>query len=205
MARTVGTRTRSRRPPAACAAGHDEALATYRGWFAARDRHPQPLTAAGRKGTTQPRGRRTQKDSAPTREKRHFGGEGGRPRPPLSGAGQAREAGATRSRAAHPSGNACGSAIDRANLRPSRACGRSCPGRDGPRRAPSPCRGRASRPSAIPATMQSSTQRVRYRSKKPMPPAMATATSPAPEPSGQMKRRKVGATRFERATSTSRT
>jgi hypothetical protein len=34
----------------------------------------------------------------------------------LSGPGQAREAGATRSRAAHPSGSACGSAIDRANL-----------------------------------------------------------------------------------------
>ena len=37
-------------------------------------RHPQPLTAAGRRVTTKPRGRRTRRDSAPTREKPHFSG-----------------------------------------------------------------------------------------------------------------------------------
>jgi hypothetical protein len=52
-----------------------------------------------------------------SREKRRFRGEGGRSREPLSGPGQPRDAGATRSRAAHPSGNAGGSAIDRASLR----------------------------------------------------------------------------------------
>jgi hypothetical protein len=81
---------------------------------AACDRHPQPLTAAGRRVTKKPRGGRTRRDSAPTREKRHFRGERRRSREPLSGPGQPRDAGATRSRAAHPSGNACGSAIDRA-------------------------------------------------------------------------------------------
>jgi hypothetical protein len=45
---------------------------------------------------------------------------GGRPRDPLSGPGQAREAAATGSRVAQQSGNACGSAIDRATLR--KAC-----------------------------------------------------------------------------------
>ena len=39
---------------------------------AARDRHPQPLTAAGREVTTKPPGGGIRRDSAPTREKRHF-------------------------------------------------------------------------------------------------------------------------------------
>ena len=43
MARTVGTRTRVRRPSAACAAGHDEAVAPFRGWFAARGWKPFPF------------------------------------------------------------------------------------------------------------------------------------------------------------------
>ena len=43
-------------------------------------------------------------------------GGGGRPRDPLSRPGQARAAGATGSRVAQQSGNACGSAIDRAIL-----------------------------------------------------------------------------------------
>ena len=43
--------------------------------FSARDRHPQPLTAAGREVTTNPLGDATRRDSAPTREKRHFRGE----------------------------------------------------------------------------------------------------------------------------------
>jgi len=43
MARTVGTRTRARRPSAACAAGHDEAVAPFRGWFAARGWKPFPF------------------------------------------------------------------------------------------------------------------------------------------------------------------
>ncbi len=42
---------------------------------AAGDRHPQPLTAAGRRVTKKPRGGRTRRDSAPTREKRHFWGK----------------------------------------------------------------------------------------------------------------------------------
>ncbi len=46
----------------------------------ARDRHPQSLTAAGREVTTKPRGRRTQRDSAPVTEKRHARGEGMRSR-----------------------------------------------------------------------------------------------------------------------------
>ena len=45
---------------------------------AARDRHPQPLTAAGREVTTKPPGGGIRRDSAPTREKRHFRGEGWR-------------------------------------------------------------------------------------------------------------------------------
>jgi hypothetical protein len=48
--------------------------------------------------------------------RRHFRGERGRFREPLSGPRQPREAGAIRSRAAHQSGNACGSAIGRAIL-----------------------------------------------------------------------------------------
>jgi hypothetical protein len=43
---------------------------------AARNRHPQPLTAAGRSASMRPPGRRTQRDSAPTPEKRHSRGEG---------------------------------------------------------------------------------------------------------------------------------
>ena len=43
MARTVGTRTRARRPIAACAAGHDEAVTPFRGWFAARGWKPFPF------------------------------------------------------------------------------------------------------------------------------------------------------------------
>jgi hypothetical protein len=42
---------------------------------AARDRHPQLLTAAGREVTTKPPGGGIRRDSAPTREKRHFRGE----------------------------------------------------------------------------------------------------------------------------------
>jgi hypothetical protein len=45
----------------------------------ARDRHPQPLTAAGRRVTTKPRGRRTRRDSAPTQEKRRFWGKAADP------------------------------------------------------------------------------------------------------------------------------
>ena len=41
---------------------------------AARNRHPQPLTAAASQVTTKPRGRRTRRGSAPTREKRHSRG-----------------------------------------------------------------------------------------------------------------------------------
>jgi hypothetical protein len=84
---------------------------------AARDRHPQPLTAAGRRVTTKPRGGRTRRDSAPPREKRRFRGERGRSGEPLSGPGLPRNAGVARSRAAHASGDACGSAIDRTILR----------------------------------------------------------------------------------------
>jgi hypothetical protein len=42
---------------------------------AARDRYPQPLTAAGRQVRIKPPGRRTQGASALTPEKRHFSGE----------------------------------------------------------------------------------------------------------------------------------
>ncbi len=56
-----------------------------------------------------------------TRQKRHSRGEGGRSREPLSGPTQPRETAATRSRAAHPSGNAGGSVIDRAILLPGEA------------------------------------------------------------------------------------
>ncbi len=83
---------------------------------AARDRHPQPLTAAGREVTTKSPGGPTRRDSAPTREKRHFRGGRGTSPEQLSRPGQPREAGATDSRAAHPSGNGGGSAIDRAIL-----------------------------------------------------------------------------------------
>jgi hypothetical protein len=41
---------------------------------AARNRHPQPLTAAASQVTTKPPGRRTRRGSAPTREKRHSRG-----------------------------------------------------------------------------------------------------------------------------------
>ena len=44
---------------------------------AARDRHPQPLTVAGREVTTKPPGGGIRRGSAPTQEKRHFRGEGG--------------------------------------------------------------------------------------------------------------------------------
>jgi len=45
---------------------------------AACNRHPQPLTAAASQVTTKPRGRRTRRGSAPTRENRHSKGEGRR-------------------------------------------------------------------------------------------------------------------------------
>jgi len=80
---------------------------------AARDRHPQPLTGAGREVTTKPPGGRTRRDSKPTAKKPHQGGRRAI-RKPLSGPRQAREAGATGARLVHQSGNACGSAIDRA-------------------------------------------------------------------------------------------
>jgi len=80
---------------------------------AARDRHPQPLTGAGREVTTTPPGGRTRRDYKPTEKKPHQGGRRAI-RKPLSGPRQAREAGATGARLVHQSGNACGSAIDRA-------------------------------------------------------------------------------------------
>ncbi len=43
MARTMGTRTRTRRPTAARAAGHDQAVAGFREWFAARGWKPFPF------------------------------------------------------------------------------------------------------------------------------------------------------------------
>ena len=70
---------------------------------AAGDRHPQPVTAAASQVTTKPRGRRTQRGSAPTREKRHSRGgrQADRERP-----GADWETGARDSRAAHQSGDA---------------------------------------------------------------------------------------------------
>jgi len=78
---------------------------------------PRSTSTASERCQTRPThvGRlRTGTRPAPTREKRHFWGKGAVPREPLTGPGQPREAGATRSRAAHPSGDARGSAIDRA-------------------------------------------------------------------------------------------
>jgi hypothetical protein len=63
--------------------------------------------------TTKPPGRRTRRGSAPTREKRHSRGERQADRERL---GAGRETGARDSRAAHQSGDACGSAIGRAIL-----------------------------------------------------------------------------------------
>ena len=63
-----------------------------------------------------PPGGPTRRDSAVTVRKTPRRGGGGRPRDPLSRPGQARAAGATGSRVAQQSGNACGSAIDRAIL-----------------------------------------------------------------------------------------
>ena len=48
--------------------------------FSARDRHPQPLSPAEREVTTKSPGGPTRRDSAPTREKRHFRGKGDQPR-----------------------------------------------------------------------------------------------------------------------------
>jgi hypothetical protein len=83
---------------------------------AARDRHPQPVTAAASQVTTQPPGRRTRKESAPTREKRHFRKTAGDPGNRCSVPGKARQAGARGSRTARQSGDACGRAIGRAIL-----------------------------------------------------------------------------------------
>ena len=58
----------------------------------------------------------TRRDSAPTARKTPLQGGTRAIREPFSGPGQAREVGATGSPATHPSGNACGSAIDRAIL-----------------------------------------------------------------------------------------
>ena len=79
----------------------------------ARDRHPQPLTGAGHEASTQPPRGPTRRDSAHKPENRHFGG-GGQADWEAPGAG--RDTGAPDSRAAHQSGDACGSAISRAIL-----------------------------------------------------------------------------------------
>ena len=82
--------------------------------FSARDRHSQPLSPARRGVTTKPLGGPTRRDSAPTARKTPLQGGTRAIREPFSGPRQARAAGATGSPATHPSGNACGSAIDRA-------------------------------------------------------------------------------------------
>ena len=69
----------------------------------ARNRHPQPLTAAGREVTTKPPGGWTRRDSAPTQEKRHPRGGRQADRERL---GADWETGARDSRAAHQSGDA---------------------------------------------------------------------------------------------------
>ena len=53
----------------------------------ARNQHPQPLTSDGREVSTRPPGRRTRRDSAPTRETRDFREEGGRSRNRFLGRG----------------------------------------------------------------------------------------------------------------------
>ncbi len=74
------------------------------------------MTAAASQVTTKPPGRRTRKESAPTREKRHFRETAGDPGNRCSVPGKAREAGARGSRTARQSGDACGRAIGRAIL-----------------------------------------------------------------------------------------
>jgi hypothetical protein len=53
----------------------------------ARDRHPQPLSPAGREVTTKPPGGRTRRDSTPTPDKRHFRGKASGPRTACRGPG----------------------------------------------------------------------------------------------------------------------
>jgi len=81
-----------------------------------RDRHPQPLSPAGREASTKPPGGRPRRDSAPTPEKHYSGREARRSGIRCFGP----ENGATGSRAAQQFENACdrdcGSAIDRAIL-----------------------------------------------------------------------------------------
>jgi len=81
---------------------------------AARDRHPQPVTAAASQVTTKPPRRRTRRDSAPTRENRHSRGERQAVQAVGQGLVRTQETEAYRSRAAHQFGDICGGAIDRA-------------------------------------------------------------------------------------------
>ena len=74
------------------------------------------MTAAASQVTTQPPGRRTRKESAPTREKRHFRETAGDPGNRCSVPGKARQAGARGSRTARQSGDAYGRAIGRTIL-----------------------------------------------------------------------------------------
>ena len=82
----------------------------------ARDRYLQPLTAAGRQVTTKPQSRRTRRDSVHKPENRHLGGRRQAGRRAEKGLVPTRETGERDSRAAHQSGDACGSAVDRAFL-----------------------------------------------------------------------------------------
>ena len=111
----------ARGPPTDCGElgqTHDE-----RGVFqaterrAARDRHPQPLSRAGREVTTKRPGGRTRRDSALTPEKCHSRREDGRSGKRFLGSPRREQPAPRGSRVVQQSGHACGSAIGRPILR----------------------------------------------------------------------------------------